>query len=44
VIVHGNLDAIKTIAGCADLASATARNDAEVAAFEPMWLPFDHPL
>jgi acetoacetyl-CoA synthetase len=21
-----------------------ARDDAEVAAFEPMWLPFDHPL
>jgi acetoacetyl-CoA synthetase len=21
-----------------------ARNDAETAAFEPMWLPFDHPL
>ncbi|MDQ3272915.1 MAG: acetoacetate--CoA ligase, partial [Pseudomonadota bacterium] len=44
VIVHGNLDAMKTIAGCADLAAATAKNDAETAAFEPMWLPFDHPL
>ncbi|RYF44237.1 MAG: acetoacetate--CoA ligase [Comamonadaceae bacterium] len=44
VIVHGNLDATKTIAGCAQLAGATARNDAEVAAFEPIWLPFDHPL
>ncbi len=44
VIVHGNLDASKTIAGCAQLAGATARNDAEVAAFEPMGLPFDHPL
>ncbi len=44
VIVHGNLDATKTIAGCADLAGATARNDAETAAFEPVWLPFDHPL
>jgi len=44
VIVHGNLDATKRVAGCADLAGATARNDAEVAAFEPLWLPFDHPL
>ncbi|MES2385166.1 MAG: acetoacetate--CoA ligase [Pseudomonadota bacterium] len=44
VIVHGNLDATKTIAGCARLADATARNDAETAAFEPVWLPFDHPL
>lgn len=44
VIVHGNLDATKTIAGCTDLAGATARNDAETAAFEPVWLPFDHPL
>ncbi|MES2974714.1 MAG: acetoacetate--CoA ligase [Pseudomonadota bacterium] len=25
-------------------ADATSRDDAEVAAFEPMWLPFDHPL
>ena len=44
VIVHGNLDATKTIACCARLADATARNDAETAAFEPVWLPFDHPL
>jgi acetoacetyl-CoA synthetase len=44
VIVHGNLDATKTIAGCAQLTWATAQNDAETAAFEPIWLPFDHPL
>ncbi|MEO8024356.1 acetoacetate--CoA ligase [Polaromonas sp.] len=44
VIVHGNLDATKTIANCAQLAGVAARNDAETAAFEPMWLPFDHPL
>ncbi|MES2688170.1 MAG: acetoacetate--CoA ligase [Pseudomonadota bacterium] len=44
VIVHGNLDAAKSIADCADMAGATARNDAETAAFEPLWLPFDHPL
>ena len=29
---------------CESLAQATARRDAEVAAFEPAWLPFDHPL
>ncbi|UST54359.1 acetoacetate--CoA ligase [Comamonadaceae bacterium OTU4NAUVB1] len=27
-----------------DWAEASARDDAEVAAFEPDWLPFDHPL
>jgi acetoacetyl-CoA synthetase len=27
-----------------DWARATARDDAEVAAFEPEWLPFDHPI
>ena len=26
------------------MAQATARDDAETAAFEPAWLPFDHPL
>lgn len=28
----------------ADWTQAIARNDAEVAAFEPEWLPFDHPI
>ncbi|WP_219215861.1 acetoacetate--CoA ligase [Variovorax boronicumulans] len=28
----------------ADWTEATARDDAEVAAFEPEWLPFDHPI
>ncbi|MBJ2156117.1 acetoacetate--CoA ligase [Variovorax sp. IB41] len=27
-----------------DWTEATVRNDAEVAAFEPEWLPFDHPI
>lgn len=27
-----------------DFATAIARDDAAVAAFEPVWLPFDHPL
>ena len=44
VLLVNNLDASKTIADTVSYASATARNDAEVAAFEPLWLPFDHPL
>ncbi|MCW5651187.1 MAG: acetoacetate--CoA ligase [Ramlibacter sp.] len=48
LIVHENLgvptDAMKSLAPYAQLAGATARNDAETAAFAPRWLPFDHPL
>jgi acetoacetyl-CoA synthetase len=43
-LLLGNLSATVSVAGCASLASATARNDVETAAFEPLWLPFDHPL
>ncbi len=43
-VLLGNLNASVSIAGWASWISATARNDAETAAFEPMWLPFDHPL
>ncbi|MDH4464855.1 MAG: acetoacetate--CoA ligase [Acidovorax sp.] len=43
-VLLSNLDATKSIADWADWTSATARNDAETAAFEPMWLSFDHPL
>ena len=43
-VLLGNLDASVSIAGWARWTSATAQNDAETAAFEPMWLPFDHPL
>ena len=32
------------IANYLDLTRATARNDLEVVQFEPLWLPFDHPL
>ena len=39
-----SLDALESVANCADFTGATARNDAETSAFEPMWLPFDHPL
>ena len=48
VILHENLglatDAIKTIASCAVFTGSTGRNDSETVAFEPLWLPFDHPL
>ena len=44
LIVQRNLDTTVSVADSADWAGATARNDAETAAFEPMWLPFDHPL
>lgn len=44
VVLVGNLDASETIADCACYTSATARNDAKTEAFEPLWLPFDHPL
>jgi acetoacetyl-CoA synthetase len=39
-----DLSAIKNIASCARFTGATATNDAQTAAFEPVWLPFDHPL
>ena len=43
-LLLGNLDATVSVAGCARWACATARNDAEMANFEPLWLAFDHPL
>lgn len=43
LLVHSPY-AINSIASDADWTGATARNDAEVAAFEPEWLPFDHPI
>ncbi len=39
-----NLNATVSIAGWDDWTGTTGRNDAEVAAFEPLWLPFDHPV
>jgi acetoacetyl-CoA synthetase len=35
---------IQTTASRATFQTATSRNDAQVDAFEPLWLPFDHPL
>jgi len=34
----------REIEGATDFAAALARDDDEVSAFEPEWLPFDHPL
>jgi acetoacetyl-CoA synthetase len=48
VILHDNLglaaDTTKLIAASASFTGATARNNSQTSAFEPLWLPFDHPL
>jgi acetoacetyl-CoA synthetase len=48
LIVHRNLglgdEAMQVLALMTDMAQATARDDAQTANFEPLWLPFDHPL
>jgi acetoacetyl-CoA synthetase len=48
VIVHSNLGLVPTatsaIADYARFTEVTARNDPQTQAFEPEWLPFDHPL
>jgi acetoacetyl-CoA synthetase len=44
LVMCRNLNAPISVACDAEWSSATARNDAEVTAFEPLWLPFDHPL
>jgi acetoacetyl-CoA synthetase len=52
VILHTNLAegeaaqnaTLAAAAPCASFATVTARDDATTAAFEPLWLPFDHPL
>ena len=44
VLVHDGLGRAATVPDSVPLAAATARDDAQVQAFEPVWLPFDHPL
>ena len=52
VVLHTNLAqspadvarALDAAAPCALISHIAARDDAAVAAFEPLWLPFDHPL
>jgi len=38
------LSAIKNAANFEEFSAATAQNDAQTVAFEPLWVPFDHPL
>ena len=42
--IQASKTAINTIATQAIFTLITANNDAVTAAFEPLWLPFDHPL
>ncbi|UCU94447.1 acetoacetate--CoA ligase [Hydrogenophaga taeniospiralis] len=52
VILHTNLAddpaavdrALEAAQPCTAFSIATSRYDADTAAFEPLWLPFDHPL
>jgi acetoacetyl-CoA synthetase len=44
VIVHDQLGLAGGIENAARFADLVCRDDAQAAAFEPMWLPFDHPL
>ncbi len=52
VVLHTNLAqdpaevdrALESAQPCAAFSTAVARDDAAVRAFEPLWLPFDHPL
>ena len=48
VIVHYNLGTLDLtncdVGASVQMSAITARDDADVQAFEPMWLPFDHPL
>ena len=39
-----NFRAAKALADCAFFDAVSARDDAQTAAFEPLWLAFDHPL
>ena len=43
-LLLGNLDATVSIAECAEWTCAMGQNDAQTDEFEPLWLPFDHPL
>jgi acetoacetyl-CoA synthetase len=39
-----NLEVVQASATRANFKTATAQHDAQTDAFEPLWLPFDHPL
>ena len=44
LLVLDNLGGLDPVSGSTPLAPVLARDDAATAAFEPLWLPFDHPL
>jgi acetoacetyl-CoA synthetase len=44
VIVHHQRDTAPSLDSATRFADTTTRDDAATAAFEPLWLPFDHPL
>ena len=48
VVIHENLGTLDLtnceVGASAQMSVITARDDAQVQAFEPLWLPFDHPL
>jgi acetoacetyl-CoA synthetase len=48
IILHDNLGTLDLtncdVGASVQMSAITARDDADVQAFEPMWLPFDHPL
>ena len=44
VVLHSVQETPELIANQAVFTLACAKNDAETASFEPLWLPFDHPL
>src|SRR5450830_1575245 len=44
LVLHGNLDPAASLPGATPWAQALLGDDAATAAFEPEWLPFDHPL
>jgi acetoacetyl-CoA synthetase len=48
VIIHENLGTLDLtncdVGASAQMSVIVARDDAQVQAFEPLWLPFDHPL
>jgi acetoacetyl-CoA synthetase len=48
VIIHNNLGTLDLtncdVGASAQMSAITARDDADVKTFEPLWLPFDHPL
>jgi acetoacetyl-CoA synthetase len=48
IVIHENLGTLDLtnceVGASAQMSVITARDDAQVQAFEPLWLPFDHPL